>query len=135
MSKSDTVTGLANAKKKTDKVKSLKLQIKFRRKVLCQTYPDLSVFKFSCNGKQLSVDQLEANLYKLLPTDEINLTTPLTLDQVLLCPSKLVGQEINHRFEEDGELVWYKGTVKNYDPQVSRAIRWRRRPLFFLTIR
>ena len=127
MSKSDTVTGLANVKKKAEKVKLLKLQIKFRRKVLCQTYSDLSVFKFSQNGKQLSVDQLEANLYKLLPTANVdagmNSTTALSLDQVLIHPEKLVGHEINHRFEvEDGELVWYKGTVEKYNSRTNEFI-------------
>ena len=81
-SRADIVEGLAAVRKKTEKVKLLKLQINFRRKVLSQTYSDLSVFKFSQNRKQFSVDQLKENLTKLLPSDE-QATSNTLLDQAL----------------------------------------------------
>ena len=82
ISRADIVEGLAAVRKKTEKVKLLKLQINFRRKVLSQTYSDLSVFKFSQNRKQFSVDQLKENLTKLLPSDE-QATSNTLLDQAL----------------------------------------------------
>lgn len=103
------------------------MQINFRRKVLSQTYPNLSVFRFSQNGKQFSVDQLQENLYKLLPAGqdagdkETGSADPL-LDQALQEPECLVGQRINHRFEVEGELLWYKGTVKNYDSKTQEFL-------------
>ena len=101
----NTIAGLAAVSKKTERVKLLKLQINFRRKVLCQTYSDKSVFKFSQNRKQFSVDQLQANLYKLLPSEEDGSPTTSSLNQVLEHPECLVGQRINHWFEVKGEFV------------------------------
>ena len=49
------------------------------------TYPDISVFKFSQKGKQSSVDQLQENLFKLLPADD----EATLLDQVLQDPTSL----------------------------------------------
>ena len=72
--------------KKADKLKLLKLQINFRRKVLCQTHCDPSVFRFSHCGKLFSVDQLKENLFCLLPSVVTADGAPpsmLTLDGVL----------------------------------------------------
>ena len=74
------------------------------------------MFKFSQGGKQFSVDQLQANLFKLLPADE-EATSNTLLDQALQDPEYLVSRRINHQFEVEGELVWFKGTVTRYDSQ------------------
>ena len=116
--KAEVIRGLDAVSKKSDKLKLLKLQINFRRKVLCQTHSDPSVFRFSHNGKQHSVDQLKENLFCLLPsvvTADDDPPSVLTLADVLECPEQLVGERINHRFEVDGELIWYEGTVESYN--------------------
>ena len=79
----------------------------------------MSVFKFSQKGKQLSIDELQENLFKLLPAADDQTTL---LDQVLLDPTYLVGQRINHRFDVNEELIWYKGTVKKYCSQTKKFI-------------
>ena len=118
MDKAEVICGLDAVSKRSDKLKLLKLQINFRHKVLCQTHSDPSVFRFSHCGKQFSVDQLKENLFCLLPsvvTADGDPPSMLTLDDVLKCPEQLVGERINHRFEVDGELVWYEGTVDSYN--------------------
>lgn len=101
---------------KTAKVKALKLQFNFRQKVLGQTHPDKSLFKFSHNGKQYSVEQLKSNLCKILE-DQGNHTSScenvLTdiVKRILSQPELLVGKKIKQRFSEDGKLVWYEGIV------------------------
>ena len=113
--------GLDMLTTKAKKVNAVKVQINFRRKVLGQSHPDSSVFKFSKNHKQHSLMTLKENLLKLLPVpeeleasseeEESDGCTP-SLDQVQQCPQLLVGQRIRHRFaENDGELVWYQGQV------------------------
>lgn len=105
--------------KKAEKLKALKMQIKFRSKVLSQSHPDNSVFKFSHGGKVHSVDRLKQNLYKLLtvtvdestPSPACEQSNALSLEDILKQPEVLVGSRIKHRFELDGELVWYEGTV------------------------
>ena len=121
ISRADKVEGLAAVRKKTEKVKLLKLQTNFQCKVLSQTYSDLSVFKFSKNRKQFSVDQLKENLIKILPSDE-QATSNTLLDQALQDPNYLVSRRINHRFEVKGELVWFKGTVKRYNSQTKEFL-------------
>ena len=58
----DVEHGLETVSKKADKLKVLKMQIKFRHKVLGQSHSDNSLFKFSHGGKPHSVDQLKQNL-------------------------------------------------------------------------
>ena len=101
--------------KKTAKIKALKLQINFRRKVLGQSHPDKSVFLFSHNRKQHSVDQLKKNLYQLLAVGEEN--PIISIEDVVQQPKLLVGCRIKHRFETDQELVWYEGTVLQMDSE------------------
>lgn len=62
--------GLDMLTTKAKKVKAVKVQIIFRRKVLGQSHPDSSVFKFSKNHKQHSIVVLKENLLKLLPVPE-----------------------------------------------------------------
>ena len=49
---------------------ALKSQLSFRKKVLCQTHPDKTIFHFSHNKKLFSNDELKANLLKLLLSHE-----------------------------------------------------------------
>ena len=118
--------GLEHYRTKAEKKKVLKVQLQFRQKVICQAYAEKSVFKFSQNGKQYSVQQLKENLCKLLEasaetqnsadTIDYEMSQCLSLDEVLADPSSLVGHKVNHRFEDDsGELNWYEGAVVGYD--------------------
>ena len=102
-SRTEVECKLKTIPKKTEKEKILKLQIKYRHKVIEQTPPDTSVFKFSHNRKQHSIEQLKQNLYQLF--DEESSSSPedglrLALDDILVHPELLVGQKIKHRFEE-----------------------------------
>ena len=104
--------------KKADKLKVLKMQIKFRHKVLGQSHSDNSLFKFSHGGKPHSVDQLKQNLCQLLMvagdpecSTFSNEHDTLALEDVLVQPELLVGRRIKHRFEVNGELVWFDGSI------------------------
>ena len=121
MSRAEVESGLETLSKKIEKMRVLKLQVNFRRKVLGQTHPDKSVFKFSHNRKQHSVDQLKQNLYRLLTVDDQNpgpsissdLPDPTpSLEDIMLQPQLLVGQRIRHRFQEDGH--WYGMKVLSF---------------------
>jgi len=118
----DIETGLERFSRKADRVKALKLQINFRHKVLGQSHSDKSIFQFSKNHKQHSVDHLKHNLCQLLTGIRENATTESdqddqvpSLDDVLHQPDLLVGKRIKHRFQVDGKLVWYEGTVLQLD--------------------
>ena len=39
------------------------------------------------------------------------ISTFTSIEQILLQPQLLVGKRIKQRFNEDGKLVWYEGTV------------------------
>ena len=111
--KSDIETGVRVMLKKTAKIKSLKLQLKFREKVLCQIdSSNKSLFKFSCHKQQYSVEKLKENLLLLLSA---HAEEKDNLEDVMLHPESLVGQRIKHQFEVDGELVWYNGKVMDLD--------------------
>ena len=47
---------------------TLKVQLKFRKVVLKQTFPDKSVFQYSIKGKQLTSCELLQNMCKLMDT-------------------------------------------------------------------
>ena len=115
-SRADIMTGLAQFSRKSDKLRVLKLQIKFRDKVLNQTHSDMSLFKFSHKGKQYSVDELIDNLCELLgdngtPSSEV----PPSLEMIMMQPELLIGQKIKHQFEVDKKLIWYNGRVAEMD--------------------
>ena len=110
MNRFEVEAGLDSMTRKAEKVKALKLQINFRSKVLEQSYPDNSVFKFSSNRKQFSVHQLQQNLLKLLTQSEDDHQRP-SLEEIMQHPELLIGQRIRHRFSVNHRLVWYEGTV------------------------
>ena len=64
--KDEVLAGLEKIATKTAKKDALKLQINFRKKVLCQTSDDQTVFQFSHNRKVFLDYQLMKNLFKLL---------------------------------------------------------------------
>jgi len=114
-----SLAGQAVASKRTEKVRLLKLQLNLLIQIL-----DI----------QFTVDQLQSNLYHLLPTlddttdnvtteDEITENkTPLSLDYILTHPESLVGQKVNDRFEVDGDLIWYSGSVRHFDRQTEEFL-------------
>ena len=65
-SRAEVEGGLEQLVRNTKKVEALKVQINFRNKVLSQTHPNKDVFKFSCNRKQYSINQLKMNLLTLV---------------------------------------------------------------------
>ena len=119
MSRVEVDSSLVGFMKKAEKIKALKLQINFRHKVLAQQHADNSVFKFSHNRKQHSVEKLKQNLYQLLSNEEPSSTSStsdqddctLALENITLHPELLIGKRIRHRFQVGKELVWYEGTV------------------------
>ena len=116
MNRGDIERGLQNILKKAEKLRILKVQLKFRQKVLTQPYPDSSIFAFSSRGKAHSLETLKEKLGKLVDDVEHheNSTSPEqeTLKDILLQPELLIGRRIKHRFEVDGEIVWYQGVVQ-----------------------
>ena len=99
---------LAKEKTKSAKVKALKAQINFRRKVLEQTHSDKDVFVFSKNRKPLSVEELVSNLQKLLPQPEESRSAQETCEY----QETLIGKRIRHRWRnEDGTEQWYNGKI------------------------
>ena len=108
----EIVHGLAKQKTKSVKVKALKAQINFRRKVLEQTHSDKDVFVFSKNRKPLSVEELISNLQKLLPESE-EFESRSELDTCEYQETlALIGKRIRHRWRnEDGTEQWYNGKI------------------------
>ena len=64
--KEQIARGIAKCKSNTSKLKALKAQLDFRKKVLEQEYNDQYVFCLSKNKRKLSVDEVCSNLEKLL---------------------------------------------------------------------
>ena len=64
--KEEVEQGLSVCGSESCRVSALKLQLKFRKTVLCQEAPS-SAFAFSKNGSKYSAEQLGFNLLSLLP--------------------------------------------------------------------
>ena len=102
-------TNLKAMKSETQKCKALKAQLRFRKKVLEQHYPDDSIFNFSSKEKgNFNSQLLHRNLLKLIheakscPTPTSSTTTTTTL----------ADRNIEHNFKEaDGSIKAYKGRV------------------------
>ena len=101
---------LARANEKKD---ALKLQLKFRKKVLSQTYHDKTVFQFSHNSRAFSVSELKQNLLKLLCTNDPH--PCFSAEEIAADPDILLYRRIEHQFNCNGDMVWFKGTVLGYD--------------------
>ena len=114
----DITNGLAQLSRKSDKLQALKLQIKFRDKVLNQTHSDKSLFRFSHKGKQQTVNHLTKNLCELFGdtgAPSLPEQVPPSLKMIMIQTELLIGQQIKHRFEVDKRLVWYDGRVAELD--------------------
>ena len=104
---------LSKLKTKKEKVKALKAQLDFRKKVLEQTHTEKDIFFITKQSKQLPVEVISENLCKLLSSAHL-INTPSTV--ATNCQS-LIGREIYHRWkDEDGEERWYKGRVLSLVP-------------------
>ena len=105
-SKSDVSQGLAKLHSKADKLKALKTQLAFRKKVLEQKHPDKDVFHLSKSRKQLTVDEVSRNLIKLIePSSQVQLVSSSANET-------LIGKRIRHRWKDpDGNEQWYFGTI------------------------
>ena len=112
-SEADVNEGLKLAKSETQKRQSLKVQLRFRKTVLQQTYDaDKDIYKFSTKQKgQLNSTALKDNLLKL-PNAAANQHSSDTGSE---SPSgsevHFVGRRIDHQFTEDNQLVTYSGKV------------------------
>ena len=108
------ITGLASLKSKTAKLKALKCQLDFRKKVLQQTYPDKTVFQATVQGKKLSVDEMTHNLLKLLSTgSESDTPTQPPKDSEA---TDLVGKRICHRWLVADDEEWFTGHIMSVVP-------------------
>ncbi|XP_065887842.1 uncharacterized protein [Dysidea avara] len=111
--KEEVHKGLDKMRTKKEKQDALKLQIKFRKRVLCQSTDDQAVFHFSHNHKPFTNSELLHNLFKLLSLD--NGQSVLTSRDVKEDPELLIYRRVEHRFNCDGKLLWYKGTVLGFN--------------------
>lgn len=105
-------SGVIRIKKKTEKVKALKSQLRFRKTVLLQKVKDCpKVYQFTKNvngnSTALSVVELSNNLKKLVRhAYTVSEDIAMNNEQPII-----VGQKIKHAFIENGETVWYTGQV------------------------
>ena len=109
--------GLHSLDSKKKKQEALKVQISFRRKVLGQNHEDKNVFYFSHNRKPLTETDLKLNLLKLLPQNssaQQQLAVP-SETEIATDPDLLLYRRIKHRFECDGSLQWFDGTILSYN--------------------
>ena len=109
----DISSGLSKQKSKALKVKALKAQLNFRKRVLEQTHENKEIFYTSKNRKQLSVDELVDNLKKLLTQQQ----HPLPDSTDSSAHLDLVGKQIRHKWvNEDGKEEWYAGRILSLVP-------------------
>ena len=93
---------LGTLKTNKEKVKALKVQLDFRKKVLEQAHSEKDIFFITKQSKQLPVKVICENLCKLLTSARL-VNTPRTL--ATNCQS-LIGY---HKWkDQDGEQRWYK---------------------------
>lgn len=100
---------LETIKSKSEKVKALKAQMRFRREIFKQNSGDSAVFRFSKkeNGGNvlLSVTELTENV-KALVGHALNLPAAASPETQII-----VGRRVRHLFTTDGHDVWYTGKV------------------------
>ena len=96
---------IAKFKSKASKLKALQVQLDFRKKVLEQKHSDRFVFCLSKERRKLSIDEICANLGKLLHSDSH-----------FSDPEGLVGKRIKHKWNDDDVEKWYFGTILDLVP-------------------
>ena len=116
-SKEDIAEGVAKERSKTAKLRALKVQFNFRKRVLDQrSYRHKELFLFSKNGQQYSVEKLMDNLAKLI-TEEETVSGPANERR-----ESLIGKTIKHRWrDESGVEQWYFGEVLS---KVAGTVEW-----------
>jgi len=103
---------LSSYQKPSEKSKSLKAQLRFRKHVLHQIHDNKYLFNFSKNGKDLTVPELTSNLKQLV-------------SQAMVQDDDsqrhiLVGKRVRHRLTKDGQSEWYAGKVISQVPVLMR---------------
>ena len=107
---SDISQGLAKLQGKSSKLKALKVQLAFCKKVLEQKHEDKAVFFFSKNKRQLTVKEVSQNPFKLI-------TQPMTPSPAQQANEMLIGKTIRHCWKDfDGSEQRYVGRVLSLDP-------------------
>ena len=96
----DIEKGLSLLKTKREKVKALKTQLDFHKKVLEQAHPDKNVFFITRHSRPLSITKMSNNLGRLLSSSQTQ-SSPISPSVTLDCES-LIGKEINHRWKSEG---------------------------------
>lgn len=99
---------ISTAKMVKKKIELLKMQVRIRKKVLCQTVPIV----FTTNRKQRPLMEIQQELCDFI--DESVL--PAECESFIRNPTSLIGRKVMHRFLEaaDGTSTWYSGTVLDY---------------------
>lgn len=93
---------------KTEKLKAVKAQLTFRKRVLQQTTQDKSLFAFSAGSKAKTIEQLITNLTVLISEARKGSTAEKKLNKKLL----LVNRHIKDRFND----AWYYGHIPSVVP-------------------
>ena len=90
------------SKRKKEKIKLLKDQVNYRKKVLDQNIH----VTFTHSGRQRNIDEIITNFKEYIRTN------PCEHSPYLTNPSLLVGRQISHRFELPNYTIkWYRGRV------------------------
>ncbi len=97
-------SGLIRFKSKSSKLKALKVQLDFLKKILEQSHPSKTIFQLSHQGKKYTVEEMTHKLCQLLPAS-------CQSKRHASCPVDLSGKRIQHRWIVDGENEWFTGTI------------------------
>lgn len=102
-------SALHTIKSKTEKLKALKAQLRFRKEVFKQHQDDTSIYNFSkkVNGRtvMLTVEEMTANV-KTLVAHALHIPSTSSPEMQVI-----VGRRVRHKLKTDGEDVWYFGRV------------------------
>ena len=113
-SETQVTSALEKLKSTTEKLKALKCQLDFRKKVLEQSGPK-ELFFMSKNRKKLSVDEVVANLLMLISpscSQRLAPVSPFTATQ-----ESLIGRRICHKWKlSDGSEQVYYGKILSLVP-------------------
>ena len=108
-------SSLAKLTTVSEKLKALKLQLDFRKKVLEQNGPK-EVFYMTRHKKKLTVEEVVQNLLTLLSA-ATNHTSNHTVSPFIASQESLVGRRISHKWKgTDGYEQLYYGTILSLVP-------------------
>ena len=113
---------------KSEKIKALKSQVRFRKFVLQQNPEDKGLFSFSKDKRQLSVEELTANVCRLI-NDAGSRTAPDAEHMV-------VGKQIRHKFNVEGMDKWFQGRViSQVSSSVEVIMQYHEKTFFFFFLK